>query len=499
MTPLSPSAPRRDTERPTRTKIVCTLGPASEDPETIERMLVAGMDCARLNFSHGDYEQYVRLIGLIRETSERTGIPCAILQDLQGPKIRIGSIAGGSVELEEGETVRLKASDEEGDREVLTTTYRELPLDVASGDRILLDDGRLILVVEEVEDDEVVRCRVAEGGTLKERKGINLPGVAISTPAMTEKDRDDLRFGCEQGVDYVALSFVRRREDIVQLKRELRECGRGDVPVIAKLEKPQAVENLEGILEEAAGVMVARGDLGVELPPERVPILQKEIIRQANHAERLVIVATQMLESMTSSHRPTRAEASDVANAIFDGTDAVMLSTETATGDYPVEAVEMMERITVTAEIEMEQVPWQPHAGHIEPVEDHAHAVCDAATLVATEVGARWIVAFTQSGATPALLAKYRPRVPLVSFTPYRRVRDRLAIHWGVSPFVMEIPDSIDRLIEETERRLVSEGLASEGETIVLVCGAPLDVGGRTNLMKIHNIGERVGLGRHAD
>lgn len=490
---------RREIGRPTRTKIVCTLGPSSESPETVERMLHAGMDCARLNFSHGDYEEYAAVIRLIRETSERIGIPCSILQDLQGPKIRIGRIAGGAVDLKEGEVVRLQAADGEGNREVLTTTYRELALDVSAGDRILLDDGRLVLSVEEVEDGEVVRCRIVEGGVLKERKGINLPGVMISTPAMTAKDIEDLRFGCDQGVDYVALSFVRRRQDIALLKRQLRECGRGDVPVIAKLEKPQAVDNLDEILEEAAGVMVARGDLGVELPPERVPILQKEIIRRANQAERLVIVATQMLESMTGSLRPTRAEASDVANAIFDGTDAVMLSAETATGDYPVQAIEMMERITVTAELEMDRVPWQPHSGHVEPAEDHAHAVCDAATLVASEVGARWIVAFTQSGATPALLAKYRPRVPLIAFTPYPRVRDRLAVHWGVTPFVMDIPDSIDRLIEQTERRLVQEGLAAEGETIVLVCGAPLDVGGRTNLMKIHNVGEKTRLGRHPD
>ncbi|MBW3660744.1 MAG: pyruvate kinase [Gemmatimonadetes bacterium] len=487
----------RNVARPTRTKIVCTIGPASESAETIERMLHAGMDCARLNFSHGDYEEHAQTIGTIREMSEKTGIPCAIMQDLQGPKIRIGRIAGGAVELEKGGTVRLRAADGEGDRHVLTTTYRELPLDVSSGDRILLDDGRLVLVVEELEDGEVVRCRVIEGGLLKERKGINLPGVMISTPALTEKDLEDLRFGCEHGVDYVALSFVRRREDIVQLKEELRACGREDVPVIAKLEKPQAVEDLDEILSESAGVMIARGDLGVELPPERVPVLQKEIIHRANQAERLVIVATQMLESMTRSLRPTRAEASDVANAIFDGTDAVMLSAETATGIYPVEAIEMMERITVTAEMEMERSPWQPHPGHVEPVEDYAHAICDAATLVAVEVGARWVVAFTQSGATPALLAKYRPRVPLVAFTPYRRVRNRLAIHWGVSPFVMDIPDTIDRLIEETERRLVKEAIAAEGETIVLVCGAPLDVGGRTNLMKIHKIGEKPRLGRH--
>ncbi|MDX1624225.1 MAG: pyruvate kinase [Gemmatimonadota bacterium] len=480
-------------ERENRTKILCTLGPSSDDPDVIEALVEAGMDCARLNFSHGNYEEYERMIRLVRESSERLGRPCAILQDLQGPKIRLGSIEGGAVELEEGEELKLKASDETGTRELLTTNYRELAEDVSSGDRILLDDGRLVLGVEEVDEDGIVRTRVVEGGTLKEKKGINLPGVNISTPALTDKDREDIRFGCEHGVDYVALSFVRRGRDMVELKEWIAECGGEDVPVIAKLEKPQGVENLGEILEEAEGVMIARGDLGVELPPEYVPILQKRIIREANTAQRLVIVATQMLESMTTSTRPTRAEASDVANAIYDGTDAVMLSAETATGENPVRAVEMMERVVAEAERDMERVPRAPHAVE-ERVGDFADAICDAASLVAAEVRAKYIVAFTQSGFTPALLAKYRPSVPLIGFTPYRRVRDRLAIHWGVSPYVMEIADTIDRLIEETERRLVDEELAEEGEVIVIICGAPLDIRGRTNLMKIHRIGEKTRL-----
>jgi len=479
-------------ERPTRTKIICTLGPSSDDTETIEELVREGMDCARLNFSHGDHEQHAGLIERIREISERLDRPVAILQDLQGPKIRIGAIEGGSVELAVGERVRLVADDGVGTRDLLTTTYREIAEDVTPGDRILLDDGRLALEVEAIDTDGVVESRVLAGGTLREKKGINLPGVMISTPALTEKDRRDIEFGCRHGVDYVALSFVRRVEDLIELKERISACG-GSVPVIAKLEKPQAVENLDAILEEAAGVMVARGDLGVELPPERVPILQKEIIRKANAAKRIVIVATQMLESMTTSLRPTRAEASDVANAIFDGTDAVMLSAETATGDHPVASVEMMERIVVAAELEMEREPWRPIT--VERTGDYAEAVCDAATLVAAEVDARRIVAFTQSGATAMLLAKYRPSAPLVAFTPYPRVRNRLGLAWGVSPHVMEIADTIDGLIEQTEVRLVEMGIASEGETIVIMCGAPLDVGGKTNLMKIHRIGDEPRLG----
>ena len=476
------------TPRPTRTKLICTLGPSSESRERIEALLRAGMDCARLNFSHGDYDEYARTIDLIRETADRLRQPVAILQDLQGPKIRIGPIEGRAVELRSGDTVRLRAGDGVGDGSLLTTTYRELPQDVSPEDRILLDDGRLVLVVEEIEAADVVRTRVVEGGTLREKKGINLPGVLISTPALTEKDRRDLVFGVEHGVDYVALSFVRRGQDIVELKEEVRSHG-GDIPVIAKLEKPQAVDNLDEILKEAAGVMIARGDLGVELPPERVPILQKEIIRRANEAKRLVIVATQMLESMTTNLRPTRAEASDVANAIFDGADVVMLSAETATGEHPVEAVEMMQRIMTAAETERDRAAWHRRRG-TEFTEDFAQAICDAATLVAAEVGAKYIVAFTQSGSTAGLLAKYRPHVPLLAFTPHSRVRARLALHWGVTPLVMEIANSIDRLIANLEIRLMEEGLARRGEIIVIICGAPLDVRGRTNLMKIHRVGD---------
>lgn len=480
--------------RPTRTKILCTLGPASESPETIRALIREGMDCARLNFSHGDYEEYVRAIQTIREAAEELGRPVAILQDLQGPKIRIGPIEGGAVELAEEDVVRLTTRNGPGTRELLTTTYRELPHDVAPGDRILLDDGKLVLRVEEVEDDETVRCVVVEGGLLKEKKGINLPGVMISTPALTEKDCRDIRFGCEHEVDFIALSFVRRGQDIDALKEEIRAAG-GGPQVIAKLEKPQAVENLDDILDRAAGVMIARGDLGVELPPERVPILQKEIIRRANLTKRIVIVATQMLESMTTSLRPTRAEASDVANAIFDGADAVMLSAETATGSHPVEALQMMERIIVAAEVEMERSPWKPMHG-VERVSDFAEAVCDAATLVAAEVDARHIVAFTQSGATAQLLSKYRPPAPLIALTPYPRVRNRLALSWGVTPMVMEIPVTIDRLIADLEKRLIRDRVVEEGDVVVIVCGAPLDVGGRTNLMKIHRVGDKPRLGK---
>lgn len=478
---------------PTRTKIVATIGPASQSPERLEELMKAGMDAARLNFSHGDYEEHERTIDRIREISERLNCPIAIMQDLQGPKIRIGAIEGDQIDLTEGDTVRLKAGSELGTRELLTTTYRELAHDVGPGDRILLDDGRIELRVEEIEDAEIVRAVVAEGGPLSGKKGMNFPGVRMSTSALTEKDIEDIRFGCQHGVDYVALSFVQSGQDLRLLKQQLRAFG-DEVPIIAKLEKPAAVENLDEILAEAAGVMIARGDLGVELPPERVPILQKDIIFRANQAGRLVIVATQMLESMTRNQTPTRAEASDIANAIFDGTDAVMLSAETAVGEYPVKSIEMMERIVVAAEAEVAREPWRRRRD-ARVTGDFDVAITDAATFVAAGVGARYIVAFTQSGSTAALLAKHRPSVPMLAFTPHGSVRTRLALHWGVNPLVMEIPDTIDRLIFDLERRLVDEELAQEGEVILLVCGAPLNIGGRTNLMKIHRIGDRPRLG----
>lgn len=481
-------------QRPTRTKIIATIGPASANPDTLESLIEAGMDCARINFSHGDYDEYARVIEQVRSASAKLDCPVAILQDLQGPKIRLRSIDGGEIELAEAEEVRLKAGEESGTRDLLTTNYMQIAGDVSEGDRILLDDGKIILEVTGVDDEGVVATTVVEGGVLKEKKGINLPGVVVSIPALTDKDRRDVAFGCEHGVDYIALSFVRSGQDIVALKREIGHNG-ATIPVIAKLEKPQAMEDLDDILKRARGVMVARGDLGVELPPERVPILQKEIINRANEAKRLVIVATQMLESMTTSLRPTRAEASDVANAIYDGTDAVMLSAETAIGKHPIDSVKMMERIIVTAEVEMEREPWKRRREDTGNV-DFANAVADAASLVAAEIGARYIVAFTQSGSTAALMAKYRPSVPLVAFTPNEVVQNRLTIHWGVTPKVMEIPDTIDRLIADTERRLIDEGFVNEGDVIVFVCGAPLDVGGRTNLMKIHRIGEKSRLSK---
>jgi pyruvate kinase len=470
-----------------RTKIICTLGPATDSPERIEALIRAGMDVARLNFSHGTRDEHAARIERVRKVAGRFRRPVALLQDLAGPKIRLGDVRGGRVWLAEGAVVRLTNDEVLGTPELLSTTYYDLPNDVAEGDEILLDDGLLRLEVLAVEGREVA-CRVTEGGVLKPHKGINLPGVEVTTPSMTRKDEEDVRFGLEHGVDYIALSFVRRAADIEALKKLIAEAGRS-VPVIAKLEKPQAIESLDEIFAACEGVMIARGDLGVEIPLENVPVLQKQIIERANAARKLVIVATQMLNSMTEHSRPTRAETSDVSNAIFDATDAVMLSSETASGKYPIEAVEVMARIILAAEAHLRERPTLARQ-RIERNLTFTDAITDAACTAAVETNARLIACFSQTGKTVGLLAKYRPPVPVVAFSPFEEARRRMSMFWGVDPHVMEIPDNIDRLIAQLERRLLEEGLASEGETVVIVCGAPLDVPGRTNLLKLHTVGD---------
>jgi len=472
-----------------RTKIVCTLGPASSSPGVIESMVRAGMNVARLNFSHGTHQDHARAIEAIREVSEKLKEPVAILQDLQGPRIRTGTLKGGSALLKKGQRFVLTTRKLEGDNRIVSTTYDGLARDVKPGDHILLDDGMIQLEVKQTDGVDVI-CEVIDGGTLGNHKGINLPGVEISVPALTEKDKEDLRFGVEQGVDYVALSFVRRAEDVIQLKEEIRRRG-GDIPVIAKLEKPEAIERLEEILEVSDGVMVARGDLGVEMRPEKVPIVQKEIIHQGMQRGIPVITATQMLESMRYHPRPTRAEASDVANAIFDGTDAVMLSGETATGSYPVETVEMMARIIQEAEasLHLSEYPVERRFHEGLPFPD---AISNAACHVARQLRAKAIVAFTQTGFTARLISKYRPQTPIIAFTPHETVRRRLCLLWGVTPKLMGIIENTDEMIRRVEEALLTGGLARKGDAIVILSGAPIGVKGTTNLMKLHRVGEQI-------
>lgn len=469
-----------------KAKIVCTIGPASQSPEVLGRLIEAGLDAARLNFSHGTHESHGLAITTIRETAARVGRTVAIIQDLQGPRIRIGSLPA-AVDAKAGQALTLTptgTADSDRGTGSLPVTYRDLARDVTPGARILINDGLVELAVEQVAGT-AVRCRVVTGGPITSHKGLNLPGTSVSAPAVTDKDRADLRFGLAQGVDYVALSFVRGPGDIAAARQVMADCG-ADVPIIAKIERAEAVEDLEAILEAADGVMIARGDLGVELGPEVVPVLQKRIIHAANRKRRLVITATQMLESMTQQPRPTRAEASDVANAVFDGTDAVMLSAETAAGRYPVESVQVMDRIVRTAEGDRALAqPRDEGAGEASIPE----ALCSAAREAAEETGAAAIVVFSESGTSARLMSKQRPAAPIVAFTPFEPVCRRMALYWGVLPLPMQRIAEPDVRVREVERRLTEQKLAAPGARIVILAGTLVGQVGGTNVMQIHRIG----------
>jgi pyruvate kinase len=465
-------------------KIVCTVGPASRSPRIIDRLLRAGMDVARLNFSHSSHADHAHSFAMIRAAAIEQQKPIAILADLQGPKIRTGPLAGGSpVLLRSGQRFVITTARVLGDSTRVSTIFRPLPREVHRGDRILLSDGLIELRVQQVRGQEVI-CEVVNGGALGEHKGINLPGIQLRVPALTQKDRADLVFALKHGANYIAVSFVRRPEDVVLAKRLIRRAGK-DTPVIAKLEKPEAIENLDAILRVADGVMVARGDLGVEMSPERVPVVQKMIISRARQARRPVITATQMLESMTENPRPTRAEASDVANAIFDGSDAVMLSAETASGKYPVEAVSMMARIIEDAEASISEFPRPAPQEKLKVAETVAELVCHASR----ELHMKLIAVFTHSGFTARLVSRYRPLVPIVAFSPEADTRRRMALIWGVCP--RSIPDvrKVDGLAEVAEKRLLEERMVRKGDVVGIVAGTPMGIRGTTNFMKFHVIG----------
>src|SRR5574341_443534 len=467
-----------------RTKIVCTLGPASADEATIEALVRAGMNVARLNFAHVGHEDASGIIRRIRAVEERVRAPVAILQDLQGPKIRLGTIRGGSATLREGaEFVISTRLEEEGSAARASTTYDGLARDVKAGDRILVADGMIQLDVLQADGVEV-RCRVVAGGMVSDHKGINLPGVDLDIPALTDKDQDDLAFGVKEGVDFVAVSFVRTATDILDAKDYLAEI-QGRLPVIAKLEKPQVLRRLDDVLKVADGVMVARGDLGVEMPLEEVPVVQKSIIRRAQRYATPVITATQMLESMVEHPRPTRAEASDVANAIFDGTDAVMLSEETATGAFPVEAVKVMARIAVEAERGLPFYEDRPRRFQAMDM-SFPGAIGEAACQAAVELGAMAICIFTQTGGMARVVSKLRPPTPIIAFTPHRDVLRRLALYWGVQPRLITESHHTEELIEKIDAALVEDGSVRKGDVLVITAGAPMWVKGTTNLLKLH-------------
>jgi len=470
-----------------RTKIVATVGPACDSEQGLEALLEAGVNVFRLNFSHGDHDTKEEVIRRIREISERQQRSVAILGDLQGPKIRTGLMHGGGMRLTAGSDVTVTTHGVLGQGDVIPTIYQGLPGDVVPGDRILLDDGLMELKVLGVEGQDV-HCKVITGGLLKDRKGINLPGAKVSAPALTEKDRQDLHFCMQQELDYVALSFVRHPSDVRELKDILEQHG-SDIRVIAKIEKPEGVENFPMILEESDGIMVARGDLGVEINPEKVPLIQKRIIRLCNEAGKPVITATQMLESMVHNPRPTRAETSDVANAILDGTDAIMLSAETASGDYPVEAVSMM--VQVARDVESDP---QLKAQFFSPVVDHdehclAEVIADAACRVAESTHAAAVVAFTQTGSTAALVSKYRPARPIIAVTISEKVRRRLALYAGVHSLRVTIEGDTEAQIRKVDESVVGAGWLAKDDLIVITMGSPLSVAGTTNLLKVHRLG----------
>ena len=465
-------------------KIVCTIGPATRSPRMIRKLIEAGMDVARLNFSHGTHHEHAENFTMLREAAVKFQKPIAILVDLQGPKIRTGALAGGgTVLLRAGQKFVITTAKVLGDSTRVNTTFHPLPREVKKGDRILLSDGLIELWVEKTGHAEVI-CQVVNGGVLGEHKGINLPGVALRVPALTEKDRADLRFAAAHGADYIAVSFVRRPEDVVLAKSLVKRTHKA-IPVLAKLEKPEAIGDLDEILKVSEGVMVARGDLGVEMSPERVPVVQKEIISRAREYRRPVITATQMLESMTENPRPTRAEASDVANAIFDGSDAVMLSAETATGKYPVEAVSMMARIIEEAEASIHEYPRPASTERLKVPETVAELVCHASR----ELHMKLIAVFTHSGFTARLVSRYRPLVPIVAFSPEADTRRRMALLWGVTSRSIVDIKKIDGLAAIAEKRLIEERLVRKGDVIGIVAGTPMGIRGTTNFMKFHVIG----------
>ncbi|UCZ58413.1 pyruvate kinase [Mycolicibacterium phocaicum] len=466
-----------------RGKIVCTLGPATSTDATVRALVEAGMDVARLNFSHGAHADHETAYKRVRAASDAAGRAVGILADLQGPKIRLGRFADGPTEWRTGETVRITVDDCDGSHDRVSTTYKQLAEDARAGDRLLVDDGKVGLVVDKIDGNDVV-CTVTEGGPVSNNKGLSLPGMNVSVPALSEKDIDDLKFALKLGVDLIALSFVRSPADIELVHEVMDEVGRR-VPVIAKLEKPEAVDNLEAIVLAFDAIMVARGDLGVELPLEEVPLVQKRAIQMARENAKPVIVATQMLESMIENSRPTRAEASDVANAILDGADAVMLSGETSVGKYALEAVRTMARIVKAVEANSTDAPPLTHVPRTK-----RGVISYAARDIGERLDAKALVAFTQSGDTVRRLSRLHTPLPLLAFTDLPEVRSQLALTWGTETFIVPQMDSTDGMIQEVDKALLELDRYKRGDLVVIVAGAPPGTVGSTNLIHVHRIGE---------
>ena len=470
-----------------RAKIVCTMGPAVEADGKVEQLIAAGMNMARLNLSHGSYTEHQSRFNAVRSAAKKAGVPVAILVDLQGPKIRLARFASGPHDLARGDVFTITTDEIEGTKDRVGTTYKGLPGDCKPGDRILIDDGKVTVEVTSVTKTDVI-TKVIEPGAVSNNKGINLPGVAVSVPALSEKDIDDLRWGLKAGADFIALSFVRSADDIKDVHRIMDEEGIR-VPVIAKIEKPQAVANLPGIVAAFDGIMVARGDLGVELPIEDVPLVQKHCIELARDAAKPVIVATQMLDSMITNSRPTRAEATDCANAVLDGADALMLSGETSVGEFAIEAVETMARIIQKTE--------EGGLERIRPIinapRTKGGAITKAATEVGAIVGAKYLVAFTQSGDSARRMSRLRSAIPILALTPEVGTYNRLALTWGVEPVISEMVKHTDDMVKQVDSLLIESGRVKKGENVMIVAGSPPGIPGSTNAMRVHIVGDAVG------
>jgi pyruvate kinase len=470
-----------------RAKIVCTLGPATDSYDQIKALVEAGMDVARFNLSHGSYAEHEERYRRVRKAADEAGRTVGVMVDLQGPKIRLGRFREGPVLLERGDEFTITVDEVEGDQQCCGTTYKGLSADVARGERILVDDGRVTLEVTDVEGPRV-HTMVIEGGLVSDHKGINLPGVAVSVPALSTKDIEDLRWGLRIGADVIALSFVRTGADMDDVLKVMREenCR---LPVIAKIEKPQAVEHLDDIVAAFDGIMVARGDLGVEMPLEAVPLVQKHAVKLAKRNAKPVIVATQMLDSMIEASRPTRAEASDVANAVMDGADAVMLSGETSVGKYPVNTVKTMSRIVAAAEEDMLEAGLPPLTEATKP-RTQGGAVARAAAEMGDFLGAKYLVAFTQTGDTARRLSRYRSPIPVLAFTPEPATRSQLNLTWGVETFLGPVVDATDDMVNQVDSQLLRLGRCKRGDVVVITAGSPPGVPGSTNMVRVHHIGE---------
>jgi pyruvate kinase len=479
---------------PAKTKIVCTIGPASEQVEILKQLISEGMSVARLNFSHGTHDEHRMRIANIRQAASELNREVAILLDTKGPEIRTRDVMGGEVQLEDGQPFVLTTDVIEGTAERVSITYEGLPDDVEPGRTILIDDGLIELQVERVSGPDII-CRVISGGLLKNKKGVNVPGVDIRLPGLTEKDVEDILFGIGQGIDFIAASFVRKAEDVLEIRRLLERESAANIQIIAKIENQKAVDNLEEIIEVCDGLMVARGDLGVEIPSEEVPLVQKKIISRCNAVGKPVITATQMLDSMQRNPRPTRAEASDVANAIFDGTDAIMLSGETAAGKYPVESVRTMTRIAIRTEKELpyREMLRQRNREQGATITD---AISQAVANTAMDLKAAAIIAPTESGYTARLIAKYRCQSPIVAITPYKSVQRQLLLSWGVIALTGRQTGSTDEMMEEAIGIALQEQAVKHGDLVILTAGVPVGQSGNTNLMKVHVIGNIIARGQ---